>query len=159
MSEPDTMPFAAQLAQEIVEDHQLPIKRLAMVVGVDQATVYRWLAGERTVPLDLYRALFELTRDFRLIAMVAGRVPLTCTVNPEGPPPELADILPRALLSIESAAEAARALHRIVSDRRVDQSDAAALRDFRAAATGAVQHLTSAIASMQQHARAACVEV
>lgn len=60
------------LLSEILEDHAIPTHALIRGVGRGRSTVYRYLAGEATIPSIVWRWLYSRTRDGRILDLIAG---------------------------------------------------------------------------------------
>ncbi len=167
-SEPDVIGYDAELLGEILDDHpDLTVKRLAFLTGRNKSTIYRYLDGQKTLPTDVLRAAFEYTADFRLLRLIAGRVPILFSVTGDdcevavvaGSPAHrissITELLPRTCESVERAAVSVKHMAAIVADARIDQSDAAEISRFRRDANSAVERLTWLLAALSAHERPA----
>jgi hypothetical protein len=61
-----------ELLGRILEDGGITPKQLCLYTGRSAACVYRYLAGEATIPSIVWRVLFEKTEDNRILTLVAG---------------------------------------------------------------------------------------
>ena len=68
------------LLTDVLDDHGITVKRLAMDSGRGASTVYKYCSGEATIPSVIWRVLYRLTKDPRVIKLVTGDV--GCMVVP-----------------------------------------------------------------------------
>lgn len=168
-SEADVNGFDVELLGDVLDTHQLSPKAAAQIVNRDRSTVSRYLSGEKTIPVDVFRSLFERTRDMRLLGLISGAIPLDFTfviaaqlVAPQDAAgeqpgfiriPPMSDLLPRTLESIKRAAMGAEHMAKIVSDGRVDESDKLTLASFRRDANKARADLAICLAALDAYER------
>lgn len=160
-TEPDVMPYDSTLLSEIAQQHPtFSVKALAFRSGRDISTIYRYLAGEKTIPSDVLRSAFELTLDIRLVGLIAGGVPLKieALTPPEPgaasgihPLPAVAEMLPRACESAKKAVAGVEYISKIVADGRVAKSDAADIEKFRETAAQCQRDLALLTAALAAH--------
>lgn len=68
--------------QEIMEDHGINMKQLASETGVAQSTLYKYAAGIRTIASVVWRTLYRLTGDQRIIKLITGEVAVAVVPTP-----------------------------------------------------------------------------
>lgn len=163
-TETDVMPYDATLLARVLEERGVSIQALANRAGYDDKSVYRYLAGERTIPSTVLRAAFELTGDLRLIHLIAGAVPLAVGVLSAAAPaaagrpeplrvPPIDQLFTRAADALEQLTRSIRYVHKIAADGRIDQSDDAAIENFRGHAAEAQRLIALTTAALDSHRR------
>jgi hypothetical protein len=60
------------LLDRILEDHGITVKQLCLSTLRSSACVYRYLSGEATIPIIVWRVLYDKTEDIRILILVAG---------------------------------------------------------------------------------------
>ena len=74
----EDVPYDADVVMRVLDDHDVPVKRLAMHLSLHKATVHKYLSGLLTIPSSLLKAVFELTGgDLRILGLITGTVPVT----------------------------------------------------------------------------------
>lgn len=132
--EHDTVPRDAEVVRTVIDDRNVTVKAIASRIGCDDSTVYRYLAGERTMPSIVIRTVFELTGDKRLIEIVCGPV-MVDSIVPASPAPHLRippvdQLLEDSARIVQSAADCLPYMGKILRDNRVDESDRNAIAKF-----------------------------
>lgn len=157
-TEHDVMPHDCQLLSRVLEDHGVTVSALANRSGYDDKSVYRYLAGERTIPSIVLRAAFELTHDMRILGLVTGGVPLQLqlinaprSADPQRIPP-IAQLVPQCCKCVEQTSAALKYLARIVEGGEVDASDQRAAVNFQRHAAEAQRLLALVSAAVNTHA-------
>ncbi|MFO0971849.1 MAG: hypothetical protein U1A27_00210 [Phycisphaerae bacterium] len=155
-SEPDVTSHDLDILHQVLSDHEISPKALGAWVNRDVTTISRYLSGERTIPLDVYRAVYERTRDPRLMQLMAGTIPISVTLiiaapaSAHLPPiPPLPEYLPRACAAVRDCAQAVEQIGAIVADRQITVQDGVAVRTFRAAAAAAIRELQTLLAAVR----------
>ncbi len=162
MDEIEDMPYDAELLGRVLDDHDVPAKRLAHAAGLHSATIYRYLSGEKTLPSTVLRAAFELTHDSRLVNLITGNVPVAYQIvgSAEGGAvgtgrplrvPPIAQIDDHASEAVENAAKCMRYILAILKDGRVDASDRTAGESFKKHEAAAVLHFALVRAAFDRH--------
>ena len=64
------------LLGDILEEHDITVKQLAMATGRAAPTVYRYCSGESTIPSIVWRVLYKKTGDPRIVKLITGDVPV-----------------------------------------------------------------------------------
>ena len=72
------------LLADVMDDHNITVKRLAMEAGRGVSTVYKYCSGEATIPSVIWRVLYRLTRDGRIIKLMTGDVACMVVPVPDG---------------------------------------------------------------------------
>jgi len=60
------------LMSELLEAHGITVKQLALGSGYAASHIYRFLAGHATIPMIIWRVLWEKTSDQRIIRLITG---------------------------------------------------------------------------------------
>ena len=161
-SEPNTVGYDAQLLSQIIDDERaFTRKRLCELVDKDTSTISRYLCGEATIPLSVFRAVFELTGDLRILRLLTGTVPvvlLSESAQPAGGPtrqrvPPLEQCLPTTLKGAARAVESGQHLAEVMKDGKFDRADAPQAAEFKRDANSAIELLTLTIAAIEAHER------
>ena len=121
----------------ICEDHDLPPKALASMVGRAKATIYRYLNGEATIPSFVWRVLYEKTRDVRITSLITGAVKVVVVdLLPDCGPgdPRVPEI--KSLIQMRGRQiKAEEKMLNILADGKIDEQDATEIlrlkKDFR----------------------------
>lgn len=61
--------------QQVMDDHDITVKRLCNETGRAEPTVYRYRTGEATVPMFVWRTMYRLTGDQRILKLILGEEP------------------------------------------------------------------------------------
>jgi hypothetical protein len=61
--------------QQVMDEYEITVKRLCNETGRAEPTVYRYRTGEATVPMFVWRTLWRLTGDQRVIKLIMGDEP------------------------------------------------------------------------------------
>lgn len=125
------MGYDAEVLQRVINDHDLSVKQLARAANKHINVVYAYLTGRRNIPIDIWHALFQATRDKRILELLVAGVPIEMSVIDEVP--DLADdidLIREAVRNIGEFHNLQKYLVEIIADGRIDQSDAASVRKF-----------------------------
>lgn len=125
-----------QLLSTILEEHpELGPKWLVRMTGRSLSQIYRYLAGEATIPSVVWMHLFQATRDQRIIRLLTGELPIVVvdTVPPDesishqldGPTLKQLCACRREQLAAEEA------ILDIIADGKIDKKDAAAIERYK----------------------------
>lgn len=120
----------SSLLQRLVEEGVCTAKQMAMWSGRNVKTIYRYLSGERIVPLDVYRATFEKTRDLRIVSLVTGQVPVSVALCEEGNGDDPSQLVLSCAAAVNQAAACLTSVANVVSDGKVDRYDDPAIAEF-----------------------------
>lgn len=115
------------LMSDVMGDHDITAKQLSMLTGRGLSTVHRYCAGGATIPTVIWRTLFKLTKDARIIDLYVGDVPVMHVPVPESTGPvsykSLIEVR-RAHLQVEST------ILDILEDGKIDEADRDAINTF-----------------------------
>lgn len=161
-SEPDAMPFDAEVLRNLIDENKLTAKRLAMLSGRDLSTIYRYLQGDKTTPSDVLRAAFEETHDGRILGLVTGRVPVNPVIliteiesnRPGQTPariPPIGQCMDRTIDAIKAAAAGAEHMAHIIADGKFDQADLQQAAEYERDAHAAIEALSLSLAAIAAH--------
>jgi hypothetical protein len=118
------------LLSQVCEEREIPARWIALKVGRSIAQVYKYLAGEATIPSVVWRAVYERTLDGRVLRLVTGEAPVIVAPLPKGPADLPADL--GSLIVIRKRQLACEEeLLNILADNRVDGRDRAAIERYR----------------------------
>ena len=162
-SEPDVNSYDAYLLETILErEEKISAKRLAMLSKRDPSSIYKFMRGERTIPIDVWQAVYAETRDGRVLQLITGDVPVKPViliadfgsdktgVSPTRIPP-IAQCMARTLSAIKSAAGSAEHMSRIVADGTFDRADLPEAAEYERDANAAIEALTLSLAAVSAH--------
>lgn len=159
----DAMPYDAALIQRLIDEQKITVAALANRSGFDDKTIYGYLGGRNTLPSMVLRAAYELTGDFRVVALVLGVRPLILDMRcdacksretpkrtpPAQPLPPISELVPTAVRSVKATAEALGYIASITADGVIDKSDTVAREKFMEHAADAMRDLSRLMAAMQ----------
>ncbi|MCE5184954.1 MAG: hypothetical protein LLF76_02370 [Planctomycetaceae bacterium] len=116
---------------QVMEDHGLTVKWLASQIGRGQSTVYKYLAGELTIPSIVWRRLYARTRDQRILDLFAGEIAVVVVELPDcGAGLDQATL--KDLVSIrKEEIQVEEQLLKILEDGIVDCRDARKIEEYR----------------------------
>ncbi|MBW8017085.1 MAG: hypothetical protein FVQ82_12945 [Planctomycetes bacterium] len=63
------------LLSDIVLENDITPKQLAGATGLAVSTIYKYLAGGCTIPSIVWRVVYKMTADARIVQLVTGDVP------------------------------------------------------------------------------------
>lgn len=70
------------LFRQIADDHRITVKQIAYKSGRAESTIYKYFTQEiPTIPVFIWKCLFELTLDNRIPALISGETMLIIPVN------------------------------------------------------------------------------
>jgi len=112
------------LLDAVLEDNPaITVKRLAVETGLGTSTLYRYRIGGATIPSIVWRALWRLTGDERILGLITGGTP-TIVVRLTGGDcgPDEATI--KRLLEMRQRQIACeQAIIEIIKDEKIDSDD------------------------------------
>lgn len=134
----------AALLEELNDNGRLNYKQLAAASRRHQATIYRYMSGDLTIPVAVLNAAFRLTGDLRIVLLITGGVPVQiqaldtagncpCSETERKPPiriPPPEQALDELHDVLEDGAKAAKYLRAIFADGRLTPGDLLALDKF-----------------------------
>lgn len=116
---------------EIMDAYGINVKRLSQKTGRACSTLYKYLAGEATIPSIVWRALFEMTKDSRIVSLITGEVPVMMVPLYAGNLRVDKATLEHLLEVRKKQIECEQYVLKILADGRVDSSDKAAVKKYR----------------------------
>lgn len=63
------------LLTDIMDAHDINVKQLAAMTGRAASTLYKYCSGDATIPSVVWRSLYALCGDGRILKLVTGDVP------------------------------------------------------------------------------------
>ncbi|MBN1817282.1 MAG: hypothetical protein JW828_07965 [Sedimentisphaerales bacterium] len=123
------------LVQDLLKKHNISVSALADRVGMADSTMYEYTGGRRkNIPICVWRALFELTEDVRILDLVVGNVEIFVAPMPKPTGQECTeDTLKRLIEKRKKDIECETAILDILADGRIDQEDWRAIEQYREA--------------------------
>ena len=73
------------LLTDILEEHTITVRQLALSIGRAAQTVYRYCSGESTIPSVVWRVLYEQTGDIRILKLITGSTNCVVVPLPDSP--------------------------------------------------------------------------
>lgn len=119
-----------ELCRLVREERNLTLDYVAEQSDLSISTICRCELGAREVPASYLRALFQVTRDRRLLQWFDpdfAQVVSATQTRRLAPPKPLEEILPSLIVNLEKLAGALKLVEAINRDGRVDESDDIAL--------------------------------
>jgi len=122
------------LLSTICDERDITAKQLSMLTGRALSTVYKYLAGELTIPSVMWRSLYKLTLDVRIMLLLAGDVPIIIVPlikqkckNGNEDTPSLQELIEvrKKQIACESL------VLKILADNRIDSADRIAVAKYR----------------------------
>jgi len=127
--------------QELLRRHNLSISAVAQAAGMADSTLYEYTGGRRkNIPMRVWRALFELTQDVRIVELLTGHVEVFVVPVPKPEPEDVtAETLKRLIQKRRMDIECEQAILDILADGRIDQADREAIEQYRQAHPDAIR--------------------
>ncbi len=137
-----------EVIHQVVSQHGLTVTQLAFRTGLSEQTIYKYLAGKRTIPTVVFRAAYELTGDGRLPLLITGSVPVEISFRGQRSDadggngaagsaprqtlrvPPIEQTLPRTLEAARQVVECGQYLAKVFEDGTVDRNDLASIAKF-----------------------------
>jgi len=122
------------LVQDLLKQYNLSVSQLAAKAGLADSTVYEYTGGRKKhIPIAVWRALFTLTEDLRILDLIVADVdcvlvPLPKTALGAGP-----ETLKQLIEKRKKDIECETAILDILSDGTVDEKDWEAIEHYRVA--------------------------
>lgn len=122
------------ILKKVLDKHQIAVDWVALTIGRSSSQVYRYLAGEATIPSIIWRRLYERTRDEQIMRLFAGDVPVVVVDieikediydQIDGPTLKQNIRLRREQLAVEEN------ILEILADGKINKKDAAAIERFK----------------------------
>ena len=119
--------------QELLKKHDVTISQLAFQAGMADSTVYEYTGGrKKNFPISIWRALFELTEDVRIVELVTGSVETFVVPIPkcysDG---DAQDTIKQLIEKRKKDIECEIAILDILSDGVIDQNDLKSIENYR----------------------------
>lgn len=112
------------LLQNILHEHEVTVKQVAMLTGRAMSTIYKYCSGESTTPSVVWRALYKLTRDERIAGLITGDVPLMMVALAETGKGTAAD-LGRLIEARQGEIDFEKRVLKILADGEINEKDRA----------------------------------
>ncbi len=123
------------LVQDLLKKYNISISQVAARCGMADSTLYEYTGGRRKyIPLCVWRALFELTEDIRILELVTGivetfvvPVPKKCDSQFDG------ETLKNLIEKRKKDIECETAILDILADGKIDHNDWQAIEHYKKA--------------------------
>ncbi len=158
------MSHEAETLESVMEDHRITAKQLALWCDCHKSTIYRYISGEKNIPIALLRHLYERTQDARLAQLITGIVPTQIIVlidieqQPRGasiPVPPIDQLLPDSTATVKACADGVVEMGKILADGKVDERDRQSIAKFKSLAADCNRRLAQMVAALTNHERRA----
>jgi hypothetical protein len=116
-------------------------KYLAYVSGYSVKTISDYRRGKLTIPTQFWRAVWKVTRDFRIPALILADTPCEITINDQIR--QIEDdtaVLSQAVEAVGDFHDRQSYLVSILKDGRIDEADRDAIDNYNAAYRRGRQH-------------------
>jgi hypothetical protein len=113
-----------------IEDAGIAVKQLAMLTGRSAAQVYRYLSGEATIPSIVWRVIYSRTRDYRILQLITGDMPVL-SVPFEAPSDDLKCSIETLIRMRRAQIAVEQDMLNIFADGKIDGGDRQAIERFR----------------------------
>ena len=119
--------------QELLEKYSFSPKQLAAWTGRAASTIYKYLSGELTIPVFIWRNLYERTLDVNICLLITGIVPtVIAPIVTAGKPTDSAT-LAKLIEARQAEISCERYILKILSDGKIDGADIKSVEDYRRA--------------------------
>lgn len=157
----DAMAYDADLIQRLIDEEKITVEQLARKSNLSPKSIYKYLSNVSTLPSEVLRAAFELTRDLRIVRLITGGTPIVTHVvavvtdckqggtGKVGPIPPLDQCMRTGLESVEALAGSLRSLSAVVADGVIDQADDKEIGELVALATQAQSKIALVLAAVE----------
>ncbi len=118
------------LLQQVTEDHGVTARTLGYMTGLATSSVYKYLGGTATIPSVIWRALYERTRDQRILQLLTGELPIVVVDladEPSDTPAVLADLIEQCKFGCEIEQH----ILKILADGEINKKDRREIEEYR----------------------------
>ncbi|MCK5000770.1 MAG: hypothetical protein KAS23_14605 [Anaerohalosphaera sp.] len=121
--------------QDLLKQHNVSVSQLAQSADMADSTVYEYTGGRKKyVPLAIYRALYALTEDPRVLDLVIGDVESFVIPMPKkGADNSSEATMKRLIEKRKKDIECEIAILNILADGRIDEEDKDAIAEYKQA--------------------------
>ena len=119
------------LLTDILEERSITVKQLSLATGRGAATAYKYCAGEATIPSVIWRVLFSLTEDQRILRLITGERPCVAVALNAGPIRLDKPTIENLLTVRQHQLDSERCILEIIADGRVDEQDRKVIERYR----------------------------
>lgn len=123
------------LLQSLLEHYGITVKQLAHTIGKSASTVYKYCAGELTIPSVVWRTLFRQTKDVRILDLFVEN---SVMIIPMPKCKRSADIK-QLIAARQSQIDCEKYVLQIFADGKVDATDNDVIAKYRQAFPQAMQ--------------------
>lgn len=147
--EPLVIEYAAEVLSNVLAEHGIERKMLAMESGISVSSISRMLSGEQRVVVQLLVTALRLTDDRRLIHVLAGDRPddiLHASATRPTRTPPASNLFPCVCESVRQSATSVECVGRILANGRIDVGDKPHVEQCRDSAAIAMRKLSQVVA-------------
>lgn len=121
--------------QDMLKQHNISVSQLAEAADMADSTVYEYTGGRRkNAPLGIYRALYALTEDPRVLDLLIGDVESFVVPMPKRGVDDTGEATMKKLIEKRKKdIECEMAILEILSDGKIDRDDKEAIEQYRQA--------------------------
>ena len=120
------------LMRDVMERHDITIKQLALDTGLAASTLYKYQAGDCTVPSIVWRVLFERTLDPAIAKLITGALPIVMVPLFKKPQPAVNEATMKNMLKIrKTQLDCESLVLDIIADGRIDDADAKTISHYK----------------------------
>lgn len=116
----------------VLDEYGITVKQLASLTGRAGSTIYKYLAGEATIPSVVWRAVYAKTRDYRILQLIIGDMAIAVVATDDIPDAEdQAASLDMLLTERQAQLQCEQLVLNILADGKVDRSDRAMIEEYK----------------------------
>ncbi|HIJ67255.1 MAG TPA: hypothetical protein HPP51_03100 [Planctomycetes bacterium] len=115
----------------ICDEHNITAKKLSLMTGRAASTVYKYLAGEATIPSVVWRSVFKLTSDQRIFELITGDEPVCCVQLPTSPAKLDLPTLDSLIRMRQKQLSCEKFVLKILEDSKITSADRKAIEDYK----------------------------
>ena len=120
------------LLRDILEHSQtVNVKRLALETGLGESTLYRYWLGGATIPSIVWRTLWRLTGDHRILALITGGTPTVVVRLQNGEVKLDRATIGHLLETRQKQIDCERSVLEIIADGKIDANDREAIEKYK----------------------------
>ena len=120
--------------QQILEKHGITVKQLAMYSGRAASTIYKYLAGELTIPMHIWSTIYVRTFDASILNLITAGAPVMIVSLMTAKQADDASIA-KMLQVRRGQIDCEEYILKILEDGKIDSADSPAIAQYRQAFT------------------------
>ncbi len=121
------------LMQDLLSKYDITISQLAQKCGLADSTVYEYTGGrKKNIPVNIWRALFELTEDMLILELITGNSEIFAVPKPKFNRENIDNAtLQKLIEKRRKDLECEMAILEILSDGKVDKTDHQSVETYK----------------------------